>query len=74
MEADGTRQIRVTQAGVCRAPAWAPEGAQLAYLSAQTGSFEVWVTELSNLEEGKLQHRQVTRAAIDPTSGLSWGC
>jgi hypothetical protein len=45
----------------------------LAYLSAQTGSFEVWVTDLGNLDEGKFQHRQVTRAAIDPTSGLSWG-
>lgn len=74
MNADGTGRVRVTQAGVCRAPAWSPDGRYLAYLSAQTGSFELWVTELDGLEEGRFQHRQVTRnAAIDATSGLSWG-
>ncbi|HXI17293.1 MAG TPA: hypothetical protein VNM48_13090 [Chloroflexota bacterium] len=42
MRADGSGARAITTSGQNRAPSWSPDGAWLLYLSARTGTFDVW--------------------------------
>jgi TolB protein len=75
---DGTSMFRLTNDNqLDRAPAWSPDGQQIAYLSNETGFFEVWVIDLISDGSGVLNAtapRQLTRDLhVDAESGLSWG-
>jgi TolB protein len=43
MGVDGADPQPVTQNGTSRAPCWSPDGQVLAFCSAETGAFEMWV-------------------------------
>lgn len=88
MRADGTSQRAVTTSGLNRAPSWSPDGAWLAFLSARTGTFDVWAVAMMSdaaLAAGSTTPvasptaspptaaRQVTQnGALDAASGLAW--
>jgi TolB protein len=77
IRSDGTQTVRLTTSGVVRAPTWSPDGAHLAYLSAQTNAFEVWVVDISRDDKGVIKAsnpRQVTHdLSLDAISGITWG-
>ncbi|MBA2450459.1 MAG: PD40 domain-containing protein [Chloroflexi bacterium] len=73
---DGSGDTRSDKLAYVRSPAWSPDGATLAVLSAQSGSFDIWIasvrTDGEAIELG--EPRQLTRdGGIDAASGLSWG-
>ncbi len=72
---EGPEQARSNRLAYVRSPVWSPDGRNLAVLSAQGGSFDVWAAPVSR-EGGAVQigeFRQVTRdGGIDAASGLSW--
>ncbi|HEV2122848.1 MAG TPA: hypothetical protein VGW38_08750 [Chloroflexota bacterium] len=43
MRADGSGAQAITASGTNRSPCWSPDGAWLAYLSARTGTFDIWM-------------------------------
>jgi tricorn protease len=51
-----------------RDPAWSPDGKWVAYLSDQTGEYEIWVTG----SDGKVAARQVTKGADTFRFPLLW--
>jgi TolB protein len=79
MPAAGGLPSRLTNAGTARAPAFAPDGRQLAFLAIAPGghSFDLWVVDLQAGTGGALQAgqpRQITRdVQIDADSGVAWG-
>lgn len=78
MNADGTGQRAVTATGLNRAPAWSPDGVWLAYLSARSGTFDVWAVAAppagaSPTTPPAVTARQVTQnGSIEAASGLAW--
>jgi Tol biopolymer transport system component len=88
MRADGTGQRSITTSGLNRAPSWAPDGSWLAFLSARSGTFDVWAVPMApdtavaaGTPTGPTPTpaiaavaRQVTQnGALDAASGLAWG-
>ena len=88
MRADGTSQRAITTSGLNRAPSWAPDGSWLAFLTARSGTFDVWAVPMapdSSSAAGVVTGptptpaiaavaRQVTQnGALDAASGLAWG-
>ncbi|MGH2354880.1 MAG: TolB family protein, partial [Chloroflexota bacterium] len=82
---DGSGAHPVTSAGLCRAPAWSPDGAWLAYLSAQGGTFDVWAVPAPAEAAGTVPPsgtpsptaptapRQITKGGLlDAASGIAW--
>ena len=71
--------IQLTSLGAARAPAFSPDGAQLAFLAIAPGSnsFDLWVLDLTTASDGTLtpsQPRQITQGmALDADSGVAWG-
>ncbi len=69
---------RLTNLGMARAPVFAPDGRQMAFLAIPEGKagFELWVVDLNTTQNGMLQAgtpRQLTRDMyLDPDSGLAW--
>jgi TolB protein len=78
MPVGGGATVRLTSLGGARAPAFSPDGKQLAFLAITPGSdsFDLWVVDLQLGADGTLrasQPRQVTHdLRIDADSGLSW--
>lgn len=73
---DGSPEVEVSRGGLSRAPAWSPEGRQLAFISSRGGSFELYVVDIASTASGLAarNERQLTRELnIDAVSGLSWG-
>jgi TolB protein len=69
---------RITSLGSARAPAFSPDGSQLAFLALDSGGgFDLWVVDLRRDENGALQAtnpRQITDGlGLDADSGISWG-
>jgi TolB protein len=79
MPAGGGSPVRLTSLGTARAPAFSPDGKQVAFLAIAPGanSFDLWVVDLvaganSALQAG--QPRQITQGmALDADSGVAWG-
>jgi TolB protein len=75
----GGAPVRLTSLATARAPAFAPDGAHLAFLALSPGSisFDVWVVDLQASASGTLsagQPRQITRdMGLDADSGIAWG-
>jgi TolB protein len=71
--------IQLTSLGSARAPAFSPDGKQLAFLAIAPGSnsFDLWVLDLAAGPDGALtpgQPRKVTQGmALDADSGVAWG-
>jgi TolB protein len=71
--------IQLTSLGTARAPAFSPDGTQLAFLAIAPGSnsFDLWVLDLEISTDGTLtpgQPRQITQGmALDADSGVAWG-
>jgi TolB protein len=71
--------IQLTSIGTARAPAFSPDGKQLAFLAIAPGgnSFDLWVLDLEIGAGGALvpgQPRQITQGmALDADSGVAWG-
>jgi DNA polymerase-3 subunit gamma/tau len=71
--------IQLTSLGAARAPAFSPDGKQLAFLAIAPGgnSFDLWVLDLQAGADGALtpgQPRQITQGmALDADSGVAWG-
>jgi len=71
--------IQLTSIGAARAPAFSPDGKQLAFLAIAPGgnSFDLWVLDLEAGADGSLapgQPRQITQGmALDADSGVAWG-
>ena len=71
--------IQLTSLGTARAPAFSPDGKQLAFLAITPGSnsFDLWVLDLATSTDGTLtpgQPRQITQGmALDADSGVAWG-
>jgi TolB protein len=71
--------IQLTSIGTARAPAFSPDGKQLAFLAIAPGgnSFDLWVLDLEIEADGALvpgQPRQITQGmALDADSGVAWG-
>jgi TolB protein len=71
--------IQLTSIGTARAPAFSPDGKQLAFLAIAPGSnsFDLWVADLEMDAAGALvpgQPRQITQGmALDADSGVAWG-
>jgi TolB protein len=71
--------IQLTSLGAARAPAFSPDGKQLAFLAIAPGSnsFDLWVIDLEAGADGTLtpgQPRQITQGmALDADSGVAWG-
>jgi TolB protein len=70
--------VRLTALGNARAPAFSPDGKQIAFLALDAGGgFDLWVADLAFDAQGNLQTtnpRQVTRGlGLDGDSGISWG-
>jgi TolB protein len=76
--AAGGSPARLTSLGGARAPAFSPDGKQLAFLAIMPGAdnFSLWVVDLQVGPDGALhasEPRQITRdLRIDADSGLSW--
>ncbi|MEP7188092.1 MAG: hypothetical protein ABI901_02740 [Roseiflexaceae bacterium] len=74
-----TSPIQLTSLGTARAPAFSPDGKQLAFLAIAPGSnsFDLWVLDLETSADGTLtpgQPRQITQGmALDADSGVAWG-
>ena len=62
------RALTHTTAARERAPAWSPDGKWIAYLSDETGEYEVWVMP----SDGRGSPRQVTHGASTYRFGASW--
>jgi TolB protein len=79
MPAAGGAPLRLTSLGTARAPAFSPDGKQLAFLAIAPGanSFDLWVMDLQSGADGALQPgqpRQITQGmALDADSGVAWG-
>ena len=79
MPAGGGPPLRVTSVGSARAPAFSPDGKQLAFLAIAPGShtFDMWVVDLAPSANGAPQPgqpRQITLGMnLDADSGVSWG-
>jgi TolB protein len=75
---EGGTPVRISALGAARAPAWSPDGRQIAFLAVAPGArrFDLWVVAIVE-EDGTLRAGQPVRltenAAIDADSGLSWG-
>ncbi len=71
--------IQLTSLGTARAPAFSPDGKQLAFLAIAPGgnSFDLWVLDLEAGANGTLTAgppRQITQGmALDADSGVAWG-
>ena len=71
--------IQLTSLGAARAPAFSPDGKQLAFLAVAPGgnSFDLWVLDLEASADGTLTPgppRQITQGmALDADSGVAWG-
>ncbi len=69
---------RLTTLGTARAPVFAPDGSQLAFLAVPPDAprFELWLVNLSVSATGALQadtpRQLTTKMGIDPDSGLTW--
>lgn len=76
--ASGGTPTRLTNLGSARAPAFSPDGTQIAFLALAPGSnsFNLWVADLV-AEGGKLragEPRQITNDMhLDAASGVAWG-
>lgn len=74
----GGTPTQLTTVGSARAPAFSPDGKQLAFLAVAPGGngFDLWVANLA-IEGGTIRAdtpRQITtNMQIDADSGLSWG-
>lgn len=67
----GGSMTRLTDGRYDRAPAWSPTGEELAYLSLETTSFDLWAVRVGN--GGVSQPRQLTSGQeADAISGVSW--
>jgi len=71
--------VQLTSLGTARAPAFSPDGKQMAFLAIAPGgnSFDLWVLDLDAGADGTLapgQLRQLTQGmALDADSGVAWG-
>ncbi len=71
--------VQLTSLGSARAPAFSPDGTQLAFLAIGPGgnSFDLWVLDLQPGTDGAFQigqPRQITQGmALDADSGVAWG-
>jgi TolB protein len=81
MRADGSAAQPATTTGLNRAPAWSPDGAWLAFLSARGGAFDIWALPAASADgaassgaaAGLPVARQVTQnGTLEATSGLAW--
>jgi TolB protein len=79
MQADGTAARPVTSTGLNRAPAWSPDGAWLAYLTARSGAFDIWAVPAPAAPPATADPaaapvaRQVTQnGQLEAASGLAW--
>lgn len=78
MPARGGAPMRLTTLGTARAPAFSPDGKQLAFLALTPGNnrFDLWVADITAGADGLQlgEPRQLTTdLGIDADSGLSWG-
>ena len=78
MPATGGAPVRLTTLGTARAPAFSPDGKQLAFLALTPGNnrFDLWVADITTGADGLQigEPRQLTTdLGIDADSGLSWG-
>jgi TolB protein len=77
--ASASAPIQLTSQGAARAPAWSPDGTQIAFLAIAPGanSFDLWVVDLKSGPGGAPQPgqpRQITKdMALDADSGVAWG-
>jgi TolB protein len=71
-------EVQVSKLDLARSPAWSPDGRSIAFLSAQNlkGTFSVMVVDVS-ISDGHMtvsnERTLIADAAVDATSGLSWG-
>jgi TolB protein len=79
LPADGAGvSLRLSDLGMARAPAFAPDGSQIAFLAVAPGAvgFDLWVAELRRTETGALAaaapRRLTNGLGIDADSGLAW--
>ena len=86
MRGDGTGQRPITTSGLNRSPSWAPDGSSLAFLSARTGTFDVWVVPIASDAPPAIAAAGATSTAapviaarpvtqngtLDAASGLAW--
>jgi Tol biopolymer transport system component len=86
MHADGAGARAITTSGANRAPVWSPDGGSIAFLSARSGTFEVWLVAVAPESSGAASSpgapapaasaptaRQITQGGgIDAQSGLAW--
>lgn len=76
--AGGAAPTRLTNLGAARAPAFSPDGAQIAFLAIAPGEggFDLWVADLSQDAAGGLRagapRRLTNGLSLDADSGLSW--
>ncbi|HEU5016211.1 MAG TPA: hypothetical protein VFT66_27065 [Roseiflexaceae bacterium] len=78
MPAKGGEPLRLTSLGSARAPAFSPDGKQIAFLAMEPGNnrFDLWVADITPEADGLRigKPRQLTtNLGIDADSGLSWG-
>jgi TolB protein len=76
--AGGGAPARLTDMGAARAPAFSPDGSQIAFLAIAPGEggFDLWVADLT-ADAGGLRagapRRLTSGLGLDADSGLSWG-
>lgn len=76
--AGGSTSLRLTTMGAARAPAFSPDGGQVAFLAIAPGEggFDLWVADLRLDEAGGLRagepRRLTSGLGLDADSGISW--
>jgi TolB protein len=70
--------LRLSDLGAARAPAFSPDGHQIAFLAIAPGDggFDLWVADLATDASGGLRagtpRRLTNGLGLDADSGLSW--
>jgi TolB protein len=78
LPASGGVPQQLTELGSARAPAFAPDGTQVAFLAIAPGGngFDLWISAVQQAEDGSLRlaapRRLTTEQQLDADSGLSW--
>jgi Tol biopolymer transport system component len=75
IQADGTNDVELSKAQVVRSPVWNAAGNTIAFLSGQTGQFELMLVNVdtSGPAAAASDERQVTTGLnADGASGLTW--
>ena len=73
VNADGSGQPRMVTTGEGLAPAWSPDGQQIAYSSSRDGNYEIWVENVDGSgEPRKITHTENAQDGVINNTTPSW--